>query len=626
MTTTQPRPRSFGKSLFFGDLREELIFPFPRLGPVVQRQTAGLLAGISALAKQRPELADARHCDESQELAPEVLTGARELGLFGLAIPQKYGGLGLPLQASCRILDVVGAMNPALAVVLGVHGGLCASSILNFGDTAQRQQYLPRLASGELLGTFCINEPAAGSDSAASRTRARPVTPPDPTQGPASAPPIANGPSLPTDGFLLNGTKLWVTAGRQAQLFVLFAQTQVLREGSQVDRITGFITERGPGLRPGAAEKTLGLRAIGATALYLEDLHLSTRNVLGSLGGGIKVTMDTLNHGRLLIASTCLGQARELLRLSVQHATSRRQFGRLISTLGMIKDKIASMAIDLYAAESMLYLTTGLVEQHERQLRSADLDYSLESACCKVMASEMLARTARTAMEVAAGTGYRCDYPYERHLRDSGAFLIFPGTNEVLRCYIALTGLAGPAEHLDKLADAIKYPLRGYGLVVDSLIDKVRTAAYGRAQLTRHHGRLKKEAAYIEDAAESLAREVDRVLRRHGRQISEMQYVQRRVADVVIDLFAMAATVSRASAALTDRDDRYARGGAGRLEAAGELDAAERELRLCSGFCSKASARIRETLASFSQNDDDLMKSIADDCYVGRPYPLDPVM
>lgn len=612
-----PRPHSFGKSLFFGDLREDLIFPFPKLGSAAQGQTAQLLTALRQLARERPELFAAPKADEPEQLSPAILAAARELGLFGLSIPHKHGGLGLPLQASCRVLDAVGGMDPSLAAMLGVHNGLCASSILHFGNAQQRAHHLPRLASGELVGTFCLNEATAGSDAGAARTRARPA---------ADEPARPGHPPL-TSGFLLNGTKLWVTSGALAQLYVVFAQTQVVREGSHVDRITSFIAESGPGIRPGAPEKTLGLRAIAATALYLEDLHLEQSSILGTLGGGFKVAMDTLNRGRLLIAAGCLGQARELLRLAVQHATSRRQFGRLISTLGMIKDKIAGMAIDLYAAESMLYLTTGLVDMHEHGGHShAELDFSLESASCKVMASEMLARAARTAMEIAAGTGYRCDYPYERHLRDSGAFLLFPGTNEVLRCYIALTGLAGPGEHLDKLADAIKYPLRGYGLVVDTLIDKVRTAAYGRGQLTRHHPRLKKEAVYIEDATESLAREVDRVLRRHGLQISEMQYVQRRVADVAIDLYAMCAAVARASAALFDRDHRYARGAAGVVEAAGELDAAERELRLCTGFCSKASARIRETLARFSQNDDELMKTIADDCYVGRPYPLEPVL
>ncbi len=153
---TNPRPPSFGKSLFFGDLREDLLFPYPRLAPAAHRQTAELLAAQSQLLQARPELGDARLSDESAQLSTEALQAARELGLFGLAIPRAYGGLGLPLQASCRILDAVGGVDPALAVVLGVHNGLCASSILHFGSAEQRQQHLPRLASGEVIGTIQI--------------------------------------------------------------------------------------------------------------------------------------------------------------------------------------------------------------------------------------------------------------------------------------------------------------------------------------------------------------------------------------------------------------------------------------------------------------------------------------
>jgi len=222
------------------------------------------------------------------------------------------------------------------------------------------------------------------------------------------------------------------------------------------------------------------------------------------------------------------------------------------------------------------------------------------------------------------GFGYAKEYHVERLLRDARLYTVYPGgTNEVLRCYIALNGLAGPGEQLARLADAIKFPLRGYGLVVETLVDKVRSAAYGRAILARHHPRLKREAVVIEDTIESLTREVDRVLRRHGRFIAEMQYVQRRVANVVIDLYAMCASVSRASAALYQKD---ARGDHAMPEAGGELDRAERELRLCIGFCSRASTRITETLARFTQNDDELMKSIADDCYIGQPYPFDAVL
>lgn len=593
-----PRSQSFGKSLFFGDLREELIFPFPRLGRDEEEPVRERLAAFARFAEGA---IDPQRLDETAHLPPELLAGLRGLGLFGLSVPRRFGGLGHKVAASCRLIDAVAARDGAVAATLSAHDALCTTALTLFGSEAQQQRYLPGLASGACIGSFCVTEPLAGSDANSIRTRAREI-------------PASQG-----GGFVLDGTKLWVLNGGLADLFVVFAQTEVRRDGLPVDRVTAFLVERGPGVRTGAEERKLGVRAASTPALYLENVRVGPEHVLGPIGGGHKVAMETVNRGRLGFAAACLGPLRELLRLSVQHATCRRQFGRLLSTLGMIKEKIASTAIDLYAAESVVYLTAGMVDH-------AQLDFSLESACAKVLASEALWRAAHETMNLIGGAGFLDTYPFQRLLRDARMPLLFPGTSEVLRCYIALTGLAAPGEHMDKLSDAIKFPLRGYGLVVESLVEKVRVAAYGRAQLTRHHPRLKKEAVAIEDVAETLAREVDRVLRRYGRQIHEMQYVQSRLADVVIDLYAMCAVVARASAALTERDARHARGALGLSEAAGEIDAAERELRLCIGFCTKASARVRERLAQFGQNDDELMKTIADDSYHGRAYPFDAVL
>lgn len=590
------RGQSFGKSLFFGDLAEELIFPYPRLGRDEQQRTGELVSKLEDFAQRS---IDSRRIDEEARLPGGVMAGLRDLGVFGLCIPTAHGGLGYSAGAACRIFDALGGIDGSVALTLGVHAAFTSQSISRFGSAEQQARYLPRLASGEWIGSFAVAEPQAGSDAGAIRTRA----------------------AVKDGGYLLNGTKLWVQNGGIANLHVLFAQTQVRKEGSLLDRISGFLVERGDGVRPGVEQGKLGMRGSSTTALYIEDLLLDDKQLLGSLGGGIKVLMETTNYGRLAFAAICLGLTRTLLRLAVQHATSRHQFGRLLSTLGLIKDKIASMAVDLYAAESMVYLTAGLLDAAGT---SRAVDTSIETACAKVMASETAFRAATEAAQIAGACGYARDYPYERLLRDSRLYSLFPGgTNEVLRCYIALTGLAGPGEQLARLSDAIKYPLKGYGLVVDNLIEKVKSAAYGRAMLARHHPRLKKEAVFIEDAAESLYREVDRVLRRHGRLIPEMQYVQRRVANVVIDLYAMSASVARASSAMSRSE---ARGGTSVPEAGGELDRAERELRLCAGFCSRAHTRVIDTLARFNQNDDELLKAIADDCYHGRPYPFDAVL
>ncbi|MCS6911753.1 MAG: acyl-CoA dehydrogenase family protein [Myxococcales bacterium] len=583
---------SFARSLFFGEIREEMVFPYPRLGPAEQGVVRRLLHRFQELAR---DTIDPRRMDAEGRIPAAVLDGLRALGFFGLSLPPAYGGAGLSTTATCRLLQEVAAADASLATMLIAHLSLCAAAIVHFGSEAQKQRYLPRLASGTALGAFAQTETQSGSDAAAIRTRAFPQ---------------------PGGGWLLQGSKLWVTNGALADVFVLLAQTEVRRHGAQADRITGFVAERGPGLRHGAEEPKLGVRACSTTALYLDDLELPAEAVLGTVGGGFKVAMETISGAHLALAAAWVGMAREVLRLAVQHATSRRQFGRLLSTFGMIRDKLARMQIDVYAAESMLYLTSGLLDQRRRPV-----DVSLESACCKVFASETLWRVVHEAACIAGGASLMRDYPYERLLRDSRVGLFFGGTNEVLRCYIALTGMQGPGEQLARLAEAIKHPLRGYGLVVDTLLGQVRSAAYGGPVLSLHHGRLKKEAVAIEDSVEALQKGVDRVLRRHGRQISEMQYVQQRVADVAIDLYAMVACVSRCTAALHAHDARRAAGEG--VEAAGEIDEAERELRLCHGFCGKAAERIRHRLERFNQNDDELMKAIAADSYHGRTYPLD---
>jgi acyl-CoA dehydrogenase family protein 9 len=225
-------------------------------------------------------------------------------------------------------------------------------------------------------------------------------------------------------------------------------------------------------------------------------------------------------------------------------------------------------------------LTTGLIDRGIE-------DYSVESACCKVYGSEMLWRVVNESLQIAAGVGYMREFPYERLLRDARINLIFEGTNEILRCFIALSGMQGPGDRLAQLSDAIKWPLKGYGLVADFVMDKIKTQYYGG----------------------ELARSVEKVLRRHGKVISEMQYVQRRVADVVIDLFMMIACMSRATASLNARGPE-----------------AEREARLCRAACARASQRIKRNIRMFDDNDDELLKSIAKDAYDAMDYDHDVVL
>jgi acyl-CoA dehydrogenase family protein 9 len=257
--------------------------------------------------------------------------------------------------------------------------------------------------------------------------------------------------------------------------------------------------------------------------------------------------------------------------------------------------------LECYAAESMVYLTTGLIDRGTE-------DYSVESACCKVFGSEMLWRVVNEALQIAAGVGYMKEYPYERLLRDARINLIFEGTNEILRCYIALTGMQGPGDRLAQLAEFIKWPLKGYGLAIDFVVDKFKTQYYGGSGIDHMHPTLKREAVLVEDWVPELAQNVEKTLRKHGRVISEMQFVQRRVADITIDLYAMVACISRATASLLDRGPE-----------------AEREARLCRTFCGRAAHRIKRNIRMFDENDDEVLKQIAKDAFDATEYPFDAI-
>ncbi len=401
--------------------------------------------------------------------------------------------------------------------------------------------------------------------------------------------------------FVLSGQKIWITNGGLADLFTIFAQTRVDREGGPKDRITAFLVERRMGVRVGPEIKKLGTRGASTTSLLLEEVRVPVANVLGQVGGGFKVAQGILNKGRIGLAASAIGQSQAILRLALGHATSRRQFGRVISEFGLIKDKISRMMIDIYAAESVLYFTAGLMDR-------GGLDYSLESAMCKILASETLWSVVHEALQIAPAIGVERSLPYERMMRDARVNLVFEGTNDILRCFVALSGMQGPGDRLASLSEAIRFPLRGYGLAVDFMLDKLKTQYYGGERLDHVHPQLKREAVLFEDWVPELAKNVEKALRKHGSEISEMQFVQRRIADITTDLLVMATTMSRATASLLDRGPD-----------------AERETKLCRAACSRAAGRIKRNIRNMDDNDDEILKAIANDAYEATTYPFDPI-
>ncbi|HSQ62167.1 MAG TPA: acyl-CoA dehydrogenase family protein [Polyangiaceae bacterium] len=570
---TEHAQQSFMKSLFFGVIAEGLLFPYPEMSSSEVDQLHLVLGNVRKFFAGH---VDSAAIDRDQAIPAAVIAGLEEMGLFGMLVPQAYGGVGMSNSAYARVMQEVGGLDASVGLTLGAHQSIGYEGLLLFGTEDQKRRYLPKLATGEMLAAFVLTEEGAGSDAAAIRTHAE---------------------LMPDGNYKLSGTKIWITNGGVADLFTVFARTSPRDEGVK-PKITAFLVERAFGVKSGPEERKLGIRGSSTTEVFFDDVIVPAANVLGEPGRGFKVAMEVLNSGRLGLAAGCVGACKHLIKLATERVQERRAFGRPIGEFGLIKDKIASMLAETYALESMVYMTTAIVDRRA--------DFSIESAICKVHGSETLWRVVNEALQIAAGIGYMEDFPYARHLRDARINLIFEGTNEILRCFIALAGMSGPGQTLADVAKAMREPIKGFGLLSDFAIRKARSA-FGRERVLGAHPVLNREAVVFEEYAAELGRNVEKVLRKHGHNIAEMQYTQRRLANVAIDLYAIASLLSR-----TTR----------KLERHGE-EGARREVELTSMFVSMAQGRLRANIDSFEHNDDELRKSIADRAYVDGGYPFD---
>jgi acyl-CoA dehydrogenase family protein 9 len=567
--------QSFMKALFHGSIAEDLVYPYPQT-PSDERENTRLV--LESVRKFCEAQVDSVKIDREHKIPDEVLTGMKDLGLFGMLIDPRYGGIGLSATSYARVTEEVAGLDASLAVTLGAHQSIGLKGILLFGTEAQKERYLPTLATGERVAAFALTEPSTGSDAAAIQTRAE----------------------LSADGthYVLNGSKIWITNGGIADVFTVFARTSAPEEGAK-PRITAFIVERGPGVTNGPSEHKLGIRGTSTTEIFFEDVKVPVENVLGEPGRGFKVAMEVLNSGRLGLAAGAVGLCKRLIKMSVDRVQERKAFGRNIGEFGLIKDKISSMMADTWALESATYLTAGLVD-------TKVVDYSLESAICKVVGSETAWRVVNETLQIAAGIGYMEDYPYERMLRDARINLIFEGTNEILRCFIALSGMQGPGKELADVVRAMREPIKGFGLLSDFALRKARTR-FGRERMSRAHPLLSREAVLFEEFTQELAKAVEKVLRKHGREIAEMQFTQKRLAELAMDLYCIAACLSRTTQAIERRGEEGAR----------------REIDLTTLFCNAAEGRMRAIVAGFERNDDELRKGVASRTYTDGAYPFD---
>ncbi len=440
---------SVAKNLFAGRILEENLFPYPRLRDK-DREVLGMMVEAidQFLAPRHP---DFKRWDREAEQPAEFIQGLRDLGLFGLIIPEEHGGLGLSNAGYARVLSQSSSHDSSTSLTFGAHSSIGMKGLLLFGTAEQRARYLPRLASGEMIAAFCLTESGAGSDAASIRTKA----------------------DRNADGsWTLNGEKIWITNGGIADLYTVFARTT-----SPAGKITAFLVEAAwPGVAHGAHEDKMGIRASSTTTVSFTDVRVPPENVLEEEGKGFKVAMAILNNGRTGLGGGAVGGMKTIIALAIQQAQARKQFGQAIAEFELVREKIAQMTIDCFAAESVVWMVAHYID-------SGFDDYSVEAAISKVYASEAIQRSAYEALQIAAGNGFMRDYPYEQISRDCRILTIFEGTNEVLRLYIALSGLKDVGKSLSELkvaVDAIfNSPIKGFGVLTD-YAEKRLTQATGR--------------------------------------------------------------------------------------------------------------------------------------------------
>jgi alkylation response protein AidB-like acyl-CoA dehydrogenase len=574
-----PAQPSFMRALCMGTVEEELILPYPALAEDEKATLREVIGSVDALLS--PHEADFRRWDEVGELPAEFIEEMRQFGLFGLLIPEAQGGLGLGTAAYSRTLQQVARHDASVAVTIGAHASIGMRGLLLYGTDAQKQRYLPELASGKRIAAFCLTEPGSGSDAASIRTHAQ-------REG---------------DHWVLNGEKLWITNGGIGSFFTVFART----EGEGHGRITAFIvTPEMGGVSHGPHEDKMGLRASSTTTVSFDNTRVPADHVLGDVGAGFKVAMNILNNGRTGLGGGSVGAMKKVIALSAVHARDRKQFGKPIAEYGLVKQKLGQMMIDCYAAESVVNLVAHMIDEKKQ-------DFAVEASISKVFASEALWRTADEALQIAGGLGFMRELPYERVLRDCRINRIFEGTNEVLRLFIALTAMSDVGSQLQELAASLKGvfndPIKGFGVLSDYARRQanIRTRYGQQARFSKLAPPLAELAPLFEDKTRELAQAVDRLLRKHGRNIIGKQFASRRLADVMIDLFVLAAVLSRVST---------------RLQSASPQEV-DKEVTIARAFAAQARVRMDQNFARIDDNDDELVKALADHAVAQEGYHWD---
>ena len=449
-------------------------------------------------------------------LMAEMVRKGGELGLMGGGVPEEYGGAGLDKIATTVLTEKL-SLYGGFAVTHGAHAGIGTLPIVYFGTEQQKKKYLPKLATGELIGAYCLSEPQAGSDAQNSLTRAE----------------------LNADGtqYVLNGQKMWITNGGFADLFIVFAKI----DG---EKFTAFIVERAfPGCKPGNEEHKMGIHGSSTTPVFLENCKVPKENLLHEIGRGHIVAFNILNAGRFTLGASCVGGAKHVLMTSSKYSKERKAFGKSIGDFGLMKEKLAEMAIQIFATESMVYRSAGNIQamvaagtgDKTLHLMKVLEEYAIESSIAKVYGSEMLDFVVDEAVQIFGGYGFHEEYPVCRAYRDSRINRIFEGTNEINRMLIV--------QMLMKRATGGQLPLIPAAM---KLADEILA---GPSFEESPEGILADESRVVANAKKIFLQAAGGAVQKFREKLADEQELIAALANIVMEVYAMESCLLRSQKA-----------------------------------------------------------------------------
>ena len=511
-TTAVPKTRISGASFLLEERQPSDVFTPEDFNE--QHQLIAQTTEDFAQNEIVPNIEKIEHKDFS--VTRQLLKKAGELGLSAVDVPEAYGGMEMDKVTSAIIGDHI-AKYAGFATTWGGHTGIGLLPIVYFGTEEQKKKYLPKLAAGEIVGAYALSEASSGSDALNCRARAQ----------------------LSSDGkhYILNGEKMWITNAGFADLFTVFAKI----DG---EKFTAFLVEKTfPGFSIGGEEHKMGIRGSSTCPIILNDCKVPVENVLGEIGKGHVIAFNILNIGRFKLGAMCVGGARVSLQHSIEYAKQRKAFGKVIADFGLIREKLANMAVGIYTGESMVYRTVGMMDAAlaeidkssptaAQEIRKAIEEYAVECSIIKVWGSEMVSYVVDETVQVFGGYGFVEEYPAERAYRDARINRIFEGTNEINR--LIITGF------LLKRAMSGQLPLMP---AIKRLMDEVLS---GPSIAEETEGSLADERKLVGNAKKLGLFAAGAATQKYMQAIQDQQEIMGAIADMVIETYAMESAVLRA--------------------------------------------------------------------------------